>query len=569
MPTNGKTDLESTKGKQGRVILMKKFWIYLAMPVALLNGCHRQQAALDNAGSLAAGSGEESAAAEGEMTDSSREISMESKEDETESSTQETAEPALPTVLSSQEETWDDSALQGNAGKPASVIASQNSIKEAVFEGSTVSIARSEKQEASQITETEIEAMVREAAWDLDTVVKNGQTVVLKPNLVQMIVDSTGEKLEQEVNGVTTDWRVAKAVLKMVRELNPDGKVYIMEGSATGPTRDVMEYFHYTDEYLEDVDGFICLEEDCGAWQDFDAEEVVKVELPDGLLHKSYYFNKVLYEADVIISIPALKTSSGVVVTGGIKNVSIGTPPGNLYGTGPKTPSKQKMVSHKITDGELDKWIYDYYKAKPVSYVIVDGLQGFQSGPVPMSAERKETDKMNMRMVLAGKDAVAVDTVCCLLMGWDPESVGYLNLFRERDGLGDTASIRLKGAFMDDIRTHFTIYKENLGGKPVTEHMGPEFSGNAVTDGDSMVIRYKAGEGTKKVEVYIDGIFQTAQKVEEGEERGTIRLTMPGLHLAEHKVSVAAFDRFFNRTVKGGLEGNLEEDNFMGGEEFP
>ena len=79
--------------------------------------------------------------------------------------------------------------------------------------------------------------------------------------------------------------RVTKAVLKMVRELNPDGKVYIMEGSATGPTRDVMEYFHYTSEYMNGVDDFICLEEDCGAWQDFDAPEVIKVDLPDGLLH--------------------------------------------------------------------------------------------------------------------------------------------------------------------------------------------------------------------------------------------------------------------------------------------
>ena len=31
---------------------MKKFWIYVAMPVALLNGCQRQQAVLDEAESL-------------------------------------------------------------------------------------------------------------------------------------------------------------------------------------------------------------------------------------------------------------------------------------------------------------------------------------------------------------------------------------------------------------------------------------------------------------------------------------------------------------------------------------
>ena len=46
----------------------------------------------------------------------------------------------------------------------------------------------------------------------------------------------------------------------MVRELNPDGQIYIMEGSATGPTRSVMEHFHYTEEYMEGVDGFICLD---------------------------------------------------------------------------------------------------------------------------------------------------------------------------------------------------------------------------------------------------------------------------------------------------------------------
>lgn len=530
---------------------MKKFWIYVAMPVALLNGCQRQQAVLDEAESLSV---ESSVKGEGSSNALGQEESRGTGGDELsdpmdETEGQEDREESGTSGYESAEETWDDSLPQGSGGKPASVVLSQNCVKEAPFDGATVSIVRSGKEEASQITEAEIEAMVREAAGDFDTVVKNGQTVVIKPNLVQMIVDSTGEKLDRQVNGVTTDWRVTKAVLKMVRELNPDGKVYIMEGSATGPTRDVMEYFHYTDEYMEGVDGFICLEEDCGAWQDFDAKEVVKVETPEGLLHKSYYFNRILYEADVIISIPALKTSSGVVVTGGIKNVSIGTPPGNLYGLGPDTPSKQKMVSHKIVDGELDRWIYDYYKAKPVDYVIVDGLQGFQSGPVPMSSERKETDKRNMRLILAGKDAVAVDTVCCLVMGWDPESVGYLNLFREMDGAGDTADIRVRGVWADEVREQFTIYKENLGGKAAEIKQGPKLWADMVTDGDSAVIKYRAGQGARKVEVYIDGLFQALLAVEEGTEEGRIDLTVPGLSTEEHEVVAVAYDRFLNRTA--------------------
>lgn len=520
---------------------MKKFWLYLAVPAVLLNGCQRQRAALKEAESLAVES-VESERREGEDSEGIMEkVENEKRRQETDESPETKSE--ITDSFTAGNETVNGETSRSENGNSE---AGKKQVKEAPFFGSTVSIVQSEKAQASQITEEEIESMVREAAWDLHTVVKNGQTVVLKPNLVQMIVDSTGEILEQEVNGITTDWRVAKAVVKMVRELNPDGKVYIMEGSATGPTRKVMEHYHYTEEYMEGVDGFICLEEDCGGWKDFEAQEVVKVDTPDGLLHKSYYFNRILYDADVVISIPALKTTSGVVVTAGIKNVSIGTPPGNLYGIGPDIPSKQQMVSHKIVDGELDKWIYDYYKAKPVNYVIVDGLQGFQSGPVPMSSQKRETDKMNMRLVLAGKDPVAVDTVCCLVMGWDPESVGYLNLFREKDGLGKLTDLRVRGVYVDQVRKHFTIFKENLGGVPIEDGEGPDFSAEVETEGNQITIHYQAEEETSKIEVWVDGMFQC---LKEAEEEGQIHLIVPDFSEGDHEIRIVAFDRFLNKTV--------------------
>lgn len=43
---------------------MRKFWIYLAMPVALLNGCQRQQAALEEAENLAVESSQETSSVE-------------------------------------------------------------------------------------------------------------------------------------------------------------------------------------------------------------------------------------------------------------------------------------------------------------------------------------------------------------------------------------------------------------------------------------------------------------------------------------------------------------------------
>ncbi|HHV58743.1 MAG TPA: hypothetical protein GXX49_00305 [Clostridiaceae bacterium] len=100
---------------------------------------------------------------------------------------------------------------------------------------SLVAIVRSEKEQAKDITSDEIKQMVRNAvnlAGGLKDIVKDGQTVVIKPNLVQKHNDVTGELFAKEMNGITTDWRVTAAVVEMVRELNPNGIVYVMEGSA-------------------------------------------------------------------------------------------------------------------------------------------------------------------------------------------------------------------------------------------------------------------------------------------------------------------------------------------------
>ena len=78
--------------------------------------------------------------------------------------------------------------------------------------------------------------------------------------------------------------------------------------------------------------------------------------------------------------------------------------------------------------------------------------------------ERKETDKMNMGVIMGGTDAVAVDTICSLVNGWDPESIGYLNLLRENSEAGELEAIRVKGAYVDEQRKKFTIRKPELGG---------------------------------------------------------------------------------------------------------
>ncbi|MDR1536859.1 MAG: hypothetical protein LBU32_02480 [Clostridiales bacterium] len=83
--------------------------------------------------------------------------------------------------------------------------------EEAAFqEGAAICIAKSKELNAEDITMEEIREMMEEVLYASDEfgdLIQNGHTVVIKPNLVQMRVDSTGELLEQTVNGITADWR--------------------------------------------------------------------------------------------------------------------------------------------------------------------------------------------------------------------------------------------------------------------------------------------------------------------------------------------------------------------------
>lgn len=413
---------------------------------------------------------------------------------------------------------------------------------------SVVSIVRSSKEKTSGISDEEIFEMTKNAielAGGLKGIVKDNQTVVLKPNLVQIHVDSTGQLFDKELNGVTTDWRVTKAVADLVRELNPNGKIYVMEGSAADGSKKAMEYLNYTKEKMPCVDEFISIEDDTGEWQDFDSPELVKHSLADALLHKEYYFNKKYLECDVLISIPCLKTTSGVIVSGSIKNVAIGATPANIYGVSATNPGRTKMVSHKIVDGELDKWICDYYICKPVDFAVMDGLVGFQNGPVPMGKDNVTGDRMNMRLIMAGKDSVAVDTIEALTVGWDPESITYLKYLSDRGmGTRDPAKIAVVGNFVQNVRKDFKIRFTNLGGVQIKDKTPPELSlvkkentnGNINLDLD-------VSEDTVKVEVLVDDILYDTVHSPDFKK---ISIDTSRFTAGKHTIRLFAYDRFLN-----------------------
>jgi uncharacterized protein (DUF362 family) len=334
-----------------------------------------------------------------------------------------------------------------------------------------VAMVQSTKANASDLTASDIADLVSSAvtqAGGLDFI-KDGMTVVLKPNLVTAYTDHyRREPADQTVNGITTDWRVVRAVADLVRaKVGSTGKILVMEGS-TMPTPDAFKNLGYTKTNISAVDEFIALEG--SSCLDRTTTGLVQKAGKSGT---QYWINKRYVEADIVISLPTMKTHQGAGITGGVKNLGIGVTPMGQYSLLTDASATYDCTRGQVagansidhsTPETLGSFIRDYYSIRPADFVVMDALQGIQHGPAP-AFESKPGDAgywdyasstMNMRLILAGENAVAVDTVEALVMKCDPKKVPHLTKL-EADGLGttDISRITVVGKQIADVAKPF------------------------------------------------------------------------------------------------------------------
>jgi uncharacterized protein (DUF362 family) len=447
----------------------------------------------------------------------------------------------------------------------------------------TVGIARSQVSHVENMEFSDIKAVVSTAvkrAGGLKGIVKNRDTVILKPNLMCLYINSSGEKLYPQANGITTDYRVTRAVAQLVRELNLNGKIYVAESSAFQQTRPTMVALNYTKEHLPEVDGFICLEES-GKYEQWDSPKLTKVTLakdvgiyPDHMKpNKSpeFYMNKLYYNADVLISIPCLKNHHIAGITGAIKNVAIGSSPPNIYGqkgTLAVTQATPKYMvekwgpmiilerSKKISHDRfyLGLWMHDYYLCKPPDFVVTDGLQGSQNGPdIPHTCKQKtiKDNQMNMRLILAGKDPIAVDTVHALAIGFNPYKVNHIvNL--SAFGCSDATHLRINGDPVHTIRKDFAL----LGGRgresklSWTGHLQMQVVSAQIKNTKLHLCVKSKDNHIHMLEVFLDGIRRD-ESINSGFENIVIDLGPAARTVRE--IKVCGYDRYLHyaeQTVK-------------------
>ena len=301
------------------------------------------------------------------------------------------------------------------------------------------------------VSDAEVETLVRQAvalAGGLDGIVSADDTVVVKPNLVWGAAPD---------EGCTTDPRVTRAVVQLALEAGA-GKVIIADGAAQyrdghdarGATVEAFRLCGYDadGDMVDDATGAPLVDlNDSGGLDQHDPDLVRQVHLHNGLIWTEYWLPNVILDAGVLIGVPVLKNHSGAGVTLALKN-QFGIPPSDIYHNLGSYMFKGAL-SHDPND--LGRHIVDLNLARPPDFVVLDGLRGLTDGPYG-----DHLVDPPMRLILAGADPVAVDTVGTLVMGYDPATVPYLG-WTAGAGLGtdDVSQITVRGLRVGQVRRDF------------------------------------------------------------------------------------------------------------------
>jgi len=465
-------------------------------------------------------------------------------------------------------------------------------------EPSVVSLVQSTTvTQALDLTYADIKALVTESvslAGGLDGIIKTGDVVVLKPNVLTTYYNwaTSGPAIPETVNGVCTDWRVIQATAELVRAIigpynsaSGKGKIMLIEGSCNGNMASQFANIGYTSANLTEVNEIIGLDTEGGAYSPGDGTNlkayVTQVTLsnykyktiPNGSYwgaspYKTYYkgdgkywVSKKMFEADALISLPVVKNHGNAAVTGAIKNISIGAAPPKIYGIANGSIGRNGMVNHDSIN--LHEWIADFFSCLPADFVVMDGLQGLDNGPgTGGNLAALQAKQKNLRSILASKDPLAIDIVEANLENWNYTTVPYMTYLAAKGKLsgkpngrtiylnGNTKNIIVLGnKKVDDIRTNFAGNLPLPGGdkltaaqltKPTVSITSAAISGSNLNI--ALTLSSGANDSVVKLDIYVDGSYKKSFNT----NMTNVSLDAASLAAGSHDIEVRAFTRFLS-----------------------
>jgi uncharacterized protein (DUF362 family) len=248
--------------------------------------------------------------------------------------------------------------------------------------------------------------------------------VVLKPNLVEYY----------HARAVNTHPALVAAAIAAFRSLGAR-EVVVAEGP--GHQRDT--------EMLVEQSGLdAVLKAERAVFVDLNLDSTHAVPLRanyTGLGH--LFFPDTILGADLVVSMPKLKTHHWVGATLSLKNM-FGTVPGVKYGW-------PKNVLHWCGDQSIAKSIVDINLALQPGFAIVDGIEGME-GDGPLRGESVQSG-----VVIAGDNLTAVDATSAQVMGLNPARLSYLFAMLRHGGTVSEPRIKQLGEPVAAVRRDFKV----------------------------------------------------------------------------------------------------------------
>ena len=246
-----------------------------------------------------------------------------------------------------------------------------------------------------------------------------GKRVLIKPNLVDSI----------ENYPATTAPEIIGAVAELLIELGAkevmigDGPCFrrdawpVVEGSKLAPILGAKNF----------------------RFLDLNYDDPRPVPIRDGWFRNSsvLWLPRSVLEADVIVSVPKLKTHHWAGVSLSLKNL-FGVVPGARYGW-PKNFLHINGIAASILG---------LYQTLPPVVAVIDGIVGME-GDGPLFGK-----PVHHGLLAVGRDPVAVDIICAQLMGISIESVQHLALAGWA-GIGQAHRIEIRGVDRTKLQRHY------------------------------------------------------------------------------------------------------------------
>ena len=264
-------------------------------------------------------------------------------------------------------------------------------------------------------------------AFELFPVEVTGRKVLIKPNVL---------RLSEAKEGIVTHPAVLRAVVEKVEEMNPASLI-------VGDNPGIFSYGANEESFkktglMEAAKGYYQNIGNDSQKVDFNPEYMPQVSL-----------SRAAVEADIIISLPKFKTHGLTVMTGAIKN---------SYGL---LPGAQKAQLHKAAGSpeRFHEVVVEVFRLRVPDLYIVDAVVGMEgNGPA-------SPDLVDIGLIMASDDAMAMDTVMAKMMGLDPGRLRFLQKAKEI-GLGDYDLDKIE--IIGELKTLPDFKLPPLGGEIVT-----------------------------------------------------------------------------------------------------